>query len=71
MFNGIENRNYGCRGSAALTMRHFSIRKLALALPTSGGRSVGIVRSRLNAMEFRSLVQHLHLIFQDVTRIGI
>jgi hypothetical protein len=34
-----ENRDYGRRGSAALTMRHSSIRKkLTLTSPTSGGR---------------------------------
>jgi hypothetical protein len=25
--SGLENRDYGCRGSAALTKRHLSIRK--------------------------------------------
>jgi hypothetical protein len=45
--SGIENRDYGHRGSAAQTIRHPSIRKkLTLTSPTSGGRSVGIVRSR-------------------------
>jgi hypothetical protein len=41
--SGLENRDYGRRGSAALTM--------ALTSPTSGGRSVGIVRSRTKATE--------------------
>jgi hypothetical protein len=50
--NGLENRDYGRRGSAALTMRHpLYPQKLALASPTSGGRSVGIVRSLLKATE--------------------
>jgi hypothetical protein len=45
--SGLENRDYGRRGSAALTMRHpLYPQKLALTSPTSGGRSVGIVRSR-------------------------
>jgi hypothetical protein len=45
--SGLENRAYGHRGSAALIMRHPSNpQKLALTSPTSGGRSVGIVRSR-------------------------
>jgi hypothetical protein len=35
---GLENRDYGRRGSAALTMRHYP-QKLALTSPTSGGRS--------------------------------
>jgi hypothetical protein len=43
--SGLENRDYDRRGSAALTMRHLYPQKLALTSPTSGGRSVGIVRS--------------------------
>jgi hypothetical protein len=35
----VEDRDYGGRGSAALTTRHPSIRKSALTSPTSGGRS--------------------------------
>jgi hypothetical protein len=49
--SGLENRDYGLRGSAALTMRHPSPQKLALTSPASGGRSVGIVRSRTKATE--------------------
>jgi hypothetical protein len=48
--SGLENRDYGCRGPAALTMRHPSI-KMALTSPRSGGRSVGMVRSRTKATE--------------------
>jgi hypothetical protein len=44
---GPEIRDYGRRGSAALTPQ-----KLAQTSPTSGGRSVGIVRSRTQAKEF-------------------
>jgi hypothetical protein len=44
--SGIENRDYGRRGSAALTTLHPS------TSATSGGRSVGIVRSRIQATEF-------------------
>jgi hypothetical protein len=33
--------------------------KLALTLPTSGGHSVGIVRSRTQATEFFSVLLHL------------
>jgi hypothetical protein len=38
----------------------FWSQKLAITLPTSGGRSVGIVRSRTQTMEFfyRILVGH-------------
>jgi hypothetical protein len=54
--SGLENRDYGRRGSAALTMRHPSIRKkVALTSPTSGGLSVGRVRSRTKATELVSL----------------
>jgi hypothetical protein len=49
--SGLENRDYGRRGSAALTMRHLHLQKLALTSPTSGGLSVGIVRSRTKATE--------------------
>jgi hypothetical protein len=50
--SGLEKRDYGRRGSVALTMRHPFIRKkLALTSPTSGGHSVGIVRSRTKATE--------------------
>jgi hypothetical protein len=39
---GLENRDYGRRGSAALTLYP---QKLALTSPTSGCRSAGMVRS--------------------------
>jgi hypothetical protein len=40
----LENRDYGRRGSAALTTTTPYPQKLALTSPTSGDRSVGIVR---------------------------
>jgi hypothetical protein len=49
--SGLENRDYGRRGPAALTMRPLYPQKLALTSPTSGGRSVSIVRSRTKATE--------------------
>jgi hypothetical protein len=50
--SALANRDYGRRGSAALTMRHpTNQQKLALTSPTSGGCSVGIVRSRTKATE--------------------
>jgi hypothetical protein len=49
--SGRENREYGRGGSSALTTRHLYPQKLALTLPISGGRSVGIVRSRTNTTE--------------------
>jgi hypothetical protein len=48
--SGLDNRDYGRRGFAALTTRHQQ--KLALTSPTNGGRSVGIVRFRAQATEF-------------------
>jgi hypothetical protein len=54
--SGLENRDYGHRGSAALTIRQpLYPQKLALISPTSGGRSVGIVRSRTKVTEFVSV----------------
>jgi hypothetical protein len=48
----LENRDYGRRGSVALTTRHpLYLQKLALTSPTTGGRSVSIVRSRTQATE--------------------
>jgi hypothetical protein len=50
--SGLESRDYGRRGSTALTKRYpFYPQKLALTLQTSGSRSVGIVRSRTKAKE--------------------
>jgi hypothetical protein len=50
--SGLEKREYGRRASAALTMRHPSNpQKLAITSPASGGRSVGIVRSRTQTTE--------------------
>jgi hypothetical protein len=51
--SGLESRDYGFKGSSALTTRHTSIRiNLALTSPTSGGCAVGIVLSRTQATEF-------------------
>jgi hypothetical protein len=51
-FNGLEIQDYGRRASAALTTRQTSIhKKVALTSRTSGGRSVGIIRSRTQATE--------------------
>jgi hypothetical protein len=48
---GLENRDYGRRDPAALTTRHPSTQTLALTSPTSGGISIGIVRSQTRATE--------------------
>jgi hypothetical protein len=46
--SGLEKRDYGRMGSATPLSAKT---KLALTSPTSGGRSVGIVRSRTQATE--------------------
>jgi hypothetical protein len=49
---GLENREYG-RGDPLRWPRNTLYpQKLALTSPTRGGRSVGIVRLRINATEF-------------------
>jgi hypothetical protein len=49
---GLQNREYG-RGDPMRWPRDtLSPQKLALTLPTNGGRSVGIIRSRTKAKEF-------------------
>jgi hypothetical protein len=53
--SGLENREYG-RGDPSRWPRNTLYpQKLALTLPTNGGRSVGIVRLRTKATEFFSL----------------
>jgi hypothetical protein len=66
--SGLENKNYGRRGSAALTTRHpLYPQKLALTWPTGGRRSVGIVRSRTQATEFSfSLEYYYSLVWNTV-----
>jgi hypothetical protein len=50
--SGLESREYGSRRSVMLTTWHLYPRKLALTSPTSGCRSVDIVRSHNRAMMF-------------------
>jgi hypothetical protein len=51
--SGLENRDYGCWLSVALTTwLPLYPQKLALTSSTSGGRSVDIVRSRTQITEF-------------------
>jgi hypothetical protein len=58
--SGLESREYGRRGRHAAHVAPSISKKLTLALPTSGGGSVGIVRSRTQATPFSSYFQHLH-----------
>jgi hypothetical protein len=49
---GLENREYGHRDHHAGHVAPYIRKKLELTSPTSGGRSVGIVRSRTQATDF-------------------
>jgi hypothetical protein len=46
---GLENREYGHRDPLLWPRDTLCLQKLALTSPTSGGRSVGIVRSLTKA----------------------
>jgi hypothetical protein len=48
----LENREYGSRHPSRSPRGTFYPQKLALNSPTSGGRSVGIVRSLTQVTEF-------------------
>jgi hypothetical protein len=48
----LENREYGRRDQSRWPRGILYPQKLAITSPTSGGRSVGIVRSRTQTMEF-------------------
>jgi hypothetical protein len=48
---GLENRDYGRRDASRWPRDTLYLPKLALTSPTSGGRSVGIVRSQTQATE--------------------
>jgi hypothetical protein len=50
--SGLENREYGHRDPSRWPRGIHYPQKLAITSPTSGGRSVGIVRSRTQTMEF-------------------
>jgi hypothetical protein len=57
--SGLENREQWPWGSVALTSRHPLSAKLALSSPTFGGLSVGIVRLRTKATEFKTFLMHV------------
>jgi hypothetical protein len=48
----VENREYGCRDPSHWPRGTLYPQNSAVTSPTSGGRSVGIVRSRTQTMEF-------------------
>jgi hypothetical protein len=53
--SGLENREYGRRDPSGWPRGTLYPQKLTLSSPTSGGRSVGIVHSWTQAIEFRDL----------------
>jgi hypothetical protein len=50
--SGLESREYGRRDPSDWPRGTFCPKKLAPTLPTSGGHSVGIIRSRTQTTEF-------------------
>jgi hypothetical protein len=50
--SGLESLEYGCRNPSRWPRGTLYPQKLVLTSPTSGGRSVGIIRSRTEATEF-------------------
>jgi hypothetical protein len=60
-------------GSVVLTTQHPPSAKVGTTSPTSGGRSVGIVRSRTKATEFTTGTKgrHRQLVTQAITSLEI
>jgi hypothetical protein len=58
---GLENREYGSRDPSRLPHVTLYPQKLALTSPTSGGRSIGMVRPRTQATEFNLKISLLVL----------
>jgi hypothetical protein len=52
MLRFLVNREYGRRDPSRWPRGTLYLQTLAITSPTSGGRSVGIVRSRTQTMEF-------------------
>jgi hypothetical protein len=50
--SGLENKEYGCGDPLRWPRDTLYLQKLALTSPTTGGRSVGIVRLRAKVTEF-------------------
>jgi hypothetical protein len=59
--SGLESREHGRRDQLSLPRDTFYPQKFALTSPTSGGRSVGIVRSRTQATESVSCLYKFHV----------
>jgi hypothetical protein len=58
--SGLESREYGSRDPPRWPRDTFHPQKLALASPTSGGRSVDTVRSRTQPTEFNLVWREAH-----------
>jgi hypothetical protein len=68
---GLESREYGRRErSVTLTTWHPLPQTLTLTSPTSGSRSVGIVRSRTQVSEFFFFVRKTFRCNESFTRVN-
>jgi hypothetical protein len=69
----LENREYGRRDPSRWPRSTLYPQKLAITSPTSGGRSVGIVRSRTQTMEFFYIkaikMCHIVTVLREISRI--
>jgi hypothetical protein len=61
----LENREYGRRDPSRWPRGTLYPQKLAITSPTSGGRSVGVVHSRTQTMEFFIII----FIYQSWTEV--
>jgi hypothetical protein len=57
--SGLESREYGRRDPSRWPRGSLYPQTLALTSPKSGGRSIGIVRSRTQVTEFLELAPHM------------
>jgi hypothetical protein len=57
----LENREYGRMDPSSWPRGTLYPQKLAMTSPTSGGRSVGVVRSRTQTMEFSFSLGHYYV----------
>jgi hypothetical protein len=58
--SGVENRQYGRKDPSRCPRGTSCPQKLALTSPRSGGRSVGIVRSWIQATELSPVLGHAY-----------
>jgi hypothetical protein len=69
--SGLENREYGRRDPPLRPLYTLYPQKLAVASPTSGGRSIGIVRSRTKATEFSLVFSCYFFYLYHISRIVV